>query len=77
MRFFDRDNVPPFKLRLLEKMIDRTSKFEVMEQGSQAVVPVCEWLVALVDYHHAKMAVKPYKDRLVEAEKTLMDVSIV
>ena len=66
--------MPLFKLRRLERMINRTSKFGEMEHGSQAVVPLCEWLVALVDYHHAKMAVKPYKDRLVDAEKTLMDV---
>lgn len=77
LRFFDRDNVPLKKLRRLEKMIDRSSKFEDMEHGSQAILPLCTWLIALVDYHYAKMAVQPYRDRLGEAEKTLMDVSVV
>ena len=63
------------KLRRLEKMIDKSSKFEDMEHASQAIVPLCTWLTALVDYHYAKMAVQPYKDRLAVAEKTLMDVS--
>lgn len=68
--------MPLRKLRRLEKMINRHSKFEDLEQGSQAIVPLCTWLIALVDYHYAKMAVQPYKDRLVEAERTLMDVSV-
>lgn len=76
MKFFDRDNVPLQKLRRLEKMINRSAKFEDLDQGSQAIVPVCTWLIALVDYHYAKMAVQPYRDRLQEAERTLMDVSL-
>ena len=75
LKFFDRDNVPLRKLRRLEKLISRNSKFGDLDQGSQAIVPVCTWLIALVDYHYAKMAVQPYKDRLKEAERTLMDVS--
>ena len=67
--------MPLSKLRRLEKMIDRSSKFEDMSLGSQAIVPLCAWLIALVDYHYAKMAVQPYKDRLAEAEKTLLEVS--
>lgn len=69
--------MPVSKLRRLEKMIDRGSKFEYMGQGSQAIVPLCTWLIALVDYHYAKMAIKPYKDRLTEAEETLMEVFLV
>ena len=75
LKFFDRDNVPLRKLRRLEKMINRSAKFEYLDQGSQAIVPVCTWLTALVDYHYAKMAVQPYRDRLRKAETTLMDVS--
>lgn len=77
LKFFDRDNIPLRKLHCLEKMINRHAKFEDLEHGSQAIVPVCTWLIALVDYHYAKMAVQPYRDRLQEAERTLMDVSII
>ena len=56
-------------------MIDKSSKFELLGHGSQAVVSLCMWLNALVDYHHAKMAVQPFREQLAEAEKTLMDVS--
>ena len=69
--------MPVSKLRRLEKMIDRNSKFEDMGQGSRAIVPLCMWLIALVDYHYTKMAIQPYKDRLVEAEETLMEVFFV
>lgn len=75
MKFFDRDNVSSRKLRRLEKMINRNAKFEDLDHGSRAIVPVCTWLIALVDYHYAKMAVQPYRDRLKEAERTLVDVS--
>ena len=75
LRFFDKDNVPKRKLQRLERMIDKSSKFELLGHGSQAVVSLCMWLNALVDYHHAKMAVQPFREQLAEAEKTLMDVS--
>lgn len=76
LKFFDRDNIPLRKLRRLEKMINRDAKFEDLDKGSQAIVPVCTWLIALVDYHYAKMAVQPYRDRLQEADRTLIDVSL-
>ena len=76
LKFFDRDNIPLRKLRRLEKMINRNAKFEDLDKGSQAIVPVCTWLIALVDYHYAKMAVQPYRDRLQEADRTLIDVSL-
>lgn len=75
LKFFDRDSVPLRKFRRLEKMINRSAKFEDLDHGSQAIVPVCTWLIALVDYHYAKMTIQPYRDRLQEAERTLIDVS--
>ena len=75
LKFFDRDHVPRSKLSKLKKMIVHSSKFEALEQGSKAVVPLCMWLTALVDYHQAKMSVQPFRKKLAEAERTLMDVS--
>lgn len=76
LRFFDKDNVPKRKLQQLEKMIIKHSKFEAFGVGSFAVVSLCSWLNALIDYHHAKMAVQPFREKLAEAERTLLEVSI-
>ena len=74
LRFFDRDNVPKHKLQKLEKMVTKRSELVSVQHGSRAVVPICLWVEALVDYHKAKMVVEPYRDRLTEAEGILMDV---
>ena len=74
LRFFDRDNIPIAKLRKLESAIVQSTKFESVEHGSMAVVPLCAWLVALVDYHHARAEVKPFEEKLSEAEQTLAEV---
>ncbi len=47
----------------------------MLAQGSQAVISLCSWLNALIDYHNTKMAVQPFRESLAEAEKTLLDVS--
>ena len=74
LRFFDKDNIPKRKLKSLEKMIAKHSKFELLGHGSQAVVSLCSWMNALIDYHQAKMAVQPFRESLAEAEKTLQEV---
>ena len=74
LRFFDRDNVPKHKLQKLEKMVTKRSELVSVQHGSRAVVPICLWVEALVDYHKAKMVVQPYRERLTEAERILMDV---
>ena len=75
LKFFDRDNVPRHKLSQLEKIIVRGSPFAEVEHGSRAVVPLRQWVSALVDYHQAKRAVQPFRERLTLAENTLMEVS--
>lgn len=75
LRFFDRDNVPVHKLHKLEKMVIKKTSLDSVEYGSKAAVPLCMWLAALVDYHKTKMVVQPFRDRLAEAEKTLIEVS--
>ena len=55
-------------------MVAKHSKFELLSQGSQAVVSLCSWMNALIDYHRVKMAVQPFKESLAEAEKTLREV---
>ncbi len=74
LRFFDKDNVPKRKLHRLNKIISRHSKFEMLAQGSQAVISLCSWLNALIDYHNTKTAVQPFRESLAKAEKTLLDV---
>ena len=76
LRFFDRDNVPRHKLQKLERIIAKKSELTSVERGSHAVVPICLWVQALVDYHRAKMVVQPYRERLAEAERTLLDVRL-
>ena len=66
--------MPKHKLQKLEKMVTKRSELASVQHGSHAVVPICLWVEALVDYHKAKMAVQPYRERLTEAERTLMDV---
>ncbi len=75
LKFFDKDNIPKQKLQRLSKMIKKYSKFEAVSAGSQAVVPLCSWFNALIDYHHAKMIVQPFRESLAGAEKTLFEVS--
>ena len=57
-------------------MITREQEFESVEHGSTAVVPLYKWVTALVDYHRARTVVQPYRKKLAEAEKTLVDVSL-
>ena len=66
--------MPKHKLQKLEKMVTKRSELVSVQHGSRAVVPICLWVEALVDYHKAKMVVEPYRDRLTEAEGILMDV---
>lgn len=73
--FFDRDNIPAVKLRRLEKAIAHGAKFDSIEHGSKAVVSLCLWLAALVDYHRARSAVRPFEENLSEAERTQEEVS--
>ncbi len=75
LRFFDRDNVPKRKLHQLEKMLERSAKLDVIQEGSKAAVPLSMWLHALIDYHKSKSAVEPFKIKLIEAEKTLKNVN--
>ncbi len=77
LKFFDRDNVPKRKLKTLERMFTKNHDLELVEHGSKAVVPLHMWVTALVDYHRAKMAVQPSKRKLADAERTLVDVSLI
>ena len=69
--------MPKHKLQKLAKMVTKRSELASVQHGSHAVVPICLWVEALVDYHKAKMVVQPYRERLTEAERILMDVRMV
>ena len=68
--------MPKHKLQKLEKMVTKRSELASVQHGSHAVVPICLWMEALVDYHKAKMVVQPYREKLTEAERILMDVGM-
>ena len=40
----------------------------------RAVSSLALWVAALLDYHHARDVVKPFKDKLAAAEKILTEV---
>ena len=69
--------MPKHKLQKLAKMVTKRSELASVQHGSHAVVPICLWVEALVDYHKAKMVVQAYRERLTEAERILMDVRMV
>ena len=66
--------MPKHKLQKLAKIVTKRSELASVQHGSHAVVPICLWVEALVDYHKAKVVVQPYRERLTEAERILMDV---
>lgn len=69
--------MPKHKLQKLAKIVTKRSELASVQHGSHAVVPICLWVEALVDYHKAKVVVQPYRERLTEAERILMDVRMV
>jgi len=79
LRFFDKDGLPKAKLRRLERMVERSSRFEALGHGSRAVLSLCAWLNALIDYHQhppGGMSCTPLVSHHIppQAEKTFVDM---
>ena len=76
LRFFDKDNVSPSKLRCLEKRLEGREKMSPTQvgQASQAAVPLLMWLVALLDYRKMTEKLRPHQKKQEEAEQILMKV---
>ena len=62
------------KIQRLERVIGKTSGFEGLEEGSKGIVPLCNWLVALVNYHKTKMVVEPLRQKLKRADDIRLEV---
>ncbi len=75
LRFYDRDNIPEQKVRILKKIVAKNMKFEGLEYGSKAVRPLCTWINALLAYHSVMKIVEPLKAKHKLAEQTLANVS--
>ena len=72
LRAFDKDNIPESAIVKLMPYINNPSFVpKEVAKISRALMSICAWIIAMVNYYHLRQEVKPKELRLEQAEQVL------